>query len=108
MNNVVDSLISQKDVFFRFMKEKYPLYYNSNIFLRDVQYAVKSYFEKKEIALKTYAAEVASREFISYLVSENLLKEIKPNTWRVMFSLEDKTVPVEEPASAGNQPENVA
>jgi F0F1-type ATP synthase beta subunit len=33
------------------MKEKYPFFNNSNLFLRDIQYGVKHFFEMKNIKL---------------------------------------------------------
>ena len=102
MNKLFDELISQRELFFRFMKEKYPVYKNSNIFLRDIQYAIKSYFEKKEIFLRSDKAELAAREFTAYLQNNNLLAQINSFTWKVLFSLEDSN-PVKEEQSSDEQ-----
>ena len=34
------------------MREKYKVFYKSNIFLRDLHYAIKSYYEKKGTKIK--------------------------------------------------------
>jgi len=39
-----NDLIKDKMVFFNYMKEKYEVHYKSNIFLRDILYAIKSFY----------------------------------------------------------------
>ena len=45
--DLLQDLISNKKLFFSFMKEKYPVYKESNIFFRDLQYAIINYYMKK-------------------------------------------------------------
>lgn len=85
--DLLKDLTSNRTMFFNFMKEKYRLYYNSNIFLRDLQYAIKSYYEKKGKKLKYPQAEKLALEFAHELVKEDQLKNISNNTWKVNFSL---------------------
>lgn len=85
-------LTSNRTIFFNFMKEKYRVFNNSNIFFRDIQYAVKSYFEKKNNRIKYSEAEKIAKEFIKQLESEGLLKKISENAWKVNFSLEKNVV----------------
>ncbi len=87
MNNS-NELINNHMMFFTFMKEKYNVYNNSNIFLRDIQYAVKSYFEKKETKLKFPAVTLITNEFIADLEKKDLLKKISNNSWKLNFSFE--------------------
>ena len=82
----LEHLKNNTEIFFRFMKEKYPIFYNSNIFFRDVQYAVKDYFEKKDIYLKYPEAEKITAEFIKYLEKNNELVKLTSNSWKVNFS----------------------
>jgi hypothetical protein len=67
------------------MKEKYRVFENSNIFLRDLQYAIKSYYEKKGKKLKYSQAEKLAIDFTTQLSKENQLKKISQNAWKVNF-----------------------
>ncbi|MFA3783079.1 hypothetical protein ABRY23_08455 [Melioribacteraceae bacterium 4301-Me] len=81
-------LLNEKKAFFKFMKTKYPLFYNSNIFLRDIQYAIKSYLEKKEINLTYPQAEKLAIEFAAALEKDGELVNIAPNAWKINFMIE--------------------
>lgn len=83
--NYLDELKSNKEIFFNFMKEKFPIFFNSNIFLRDLLYAIRSYFERKEKFLSYSQAEKLALEFAEYLEKENEIKKVGKNTWKVNF-----------------------
>lgn len=83
--NYLDELKNSKIIFLNFMKSKYPIEEKSNLFLRDLQYAIKAYFESKDIKLSYTELEKLAYEFADYLVSENILKKISHNTWFLNF-----------------------
>lgn len=84
MNNL-NELITNKEIFFNFMKEKYPIFHNSNIFFRDLLYAIKSYFERKNHLLSYAQSEKLAIEFTGFLTSNNELKKVGENVWKVNF-----------------------
>lgn len=90
--NYLNELINNQNIFFKFMKEKYPLYYNSNMFLRDLQYAIKSYFDKKNIRLSYTDTENLALDFAKYLDKENKLKKVASNAWKVNFFLNNDVI----------------
>jgi hypothetical protein len=79
-------LVSNKDIFFKFMKERYPIFFNSNLFLRDIQYAIRTYFERKDIMISYTEAEELMKKFTSLLESEGDLVRLNYNSWKVNFS----------------------
>lgn len=83
--NHLEDLKQNKEIFFNFMKEKYPIFYNSNIFARDLQYAIKQYFEKKDIFITYPEAERLMKEFSKYLEDKGELLKLNFNSWRVNF-----------------------
>jgi hypothetical protein len=83
--NYLDELKNNQEIFFNFMKEKYHIYYNSNIFARDIQYAIKQYFGKKDIEITYPQAEKLMQEFSKYLEEKNDLARLTGNSWRVNF-----------------------
>lgn len=88
----LSELSSNKTMFFNFMKEKYRVYNNSNIFFRDIQYAIKSYFEKKNKPVKYSDAEKIAKDFIQKMENEGQLKKMSNNAWKVNFSFEKSVI----------------
>ncbi|MEN8192068.1 MAG: hypothetical protein ABFS12_04590 [Bacteroidota bacterium] len=88
--NYLENLKSNKEIFLKFMSERYMFVTHSNIFLRDIQFAIKFYFEKKNKFLKYPEAEKLANEFTSYLVEQNELIKIDDRTWKVLYSFESE------------------
>ncbi len=85
-------LQNNKRIFFDFMKEKYPLYTKSNLFLRDLQYAIMSYFLKKDIKVKYGPAEKIALAFAESLEKNNELTKLNNYTWKVNFSVDSGVI----------------
>ena len=81
--NHLEELLNNKEVFFRYIAERFPVYTGANVFLRDIQYGIKFFFEKKNIKLKYAQAEVLALEFVSKLVDTNDLTKFDQQTWKV-------------------------
>ncbi len=99
----LEELKSNQEIFFNFMKEKYHIFYNSNIFSRDLQYAIKQYFEKKDIKLSYPEAEELMIKFSRYLEEKDDLQKLTINSWRVNFY--KPVVVEEEPAKVTEEKE---
>ena len=97
--NKLDHLKENKKTFFIFMNEKYPVIYKSNIFLRDIQYAIHTYFTMKEEKINYQTAEKLAIEFTSSLEEQNDLIKLSSNTWLVNFQ-EEKIVEEENSQDA--------
>jgi hypothetical protein len=81
-----NDLIKNKMVFFNYMKEKYEVHYKSNIFLRDILYSIKSFYEKKGQKINYPFAEQLAMQFTEHLENQAELVLIEKNTWKVNFS----------------------
>ncbi len=97
--NHLEDLLASREVFFNFMKEKYPLFYNSNIFFRDIQYAIISYFQKKDINIKRHDAEIIAKDFVTELEKSGELKRMSNNSWKVNFSFQKSVIEVKTDSS---------
>ncbi len=93
--NYLEHLKNNKEVFFNFMKKRYPLFEQSNIFFRDMQYAIMSYFELKEAPIRYEDAEKLAKDFIESLEHKNELIKLDHKTWKVNFELEKEKQLVE-------------
>ena len=85
--NHLKHLIENKSVFFKYMNENFTIFKDSNLFLRDLQYAIMSYFEIKEKSLKYHEAEFIALKFIDELVSAGDLTKIDHKSWRINFEI---------------------
>lgn len=96
--NHLDELLNNKEIFFRYIAERFPVFTGANIFLRDIQYGIKFFFEKKSIKLKYPEAEKLALDFVSKLVDSNDLTKFDKQTWKVnlIFKEELPTEEVEE------------
>lgn len=90
--NYLNHLESNKKVFFNFMKESYPVFQSSNIFFRDLQYAIISYFEIKEQPINYSKANKLANDFITNMVSDNELTPIDHKSWKVNFEVGIKKI----------------
>lgn len=86
MQKELDFLSQNSNLFLDYLREKYPVHSNSNIFLRDIQYGIKNFFEKRDIKLKQKEIEQLTNHVITVFESTGLFYNLSHNTWRVNFS----------------------
>lgn len=84
-NAPLNTLMKDRDIFFRFMKNNYPVFYNSNLFLRDIQYSIKMFFHYKGIELGYTQAEKLAKDFGNSLEKEEKLIKNGINSWKMNF-----------------------
>lgn len=82
-----EHLIENKKVFFNYMNENYKIFQFSNLFFRDLQYAIMAYFNMKEEPVKYAKAESLSVDFIKHLISTGELSEIDYKSWKINFEV---------------------
>ncbi|MFH1198504.1 MAG: hypothetical protein V1720_22565 [bacterium] len=93
---LLNTLLNDKDIFFRFMKNNYPLFFNSNIFLRDIQYCIQTFFHYKKIELRYTAVEDLALQFADSLEKDGQLIKNGNNSWKVNFILNDGVTNIEK------------
>ncbi|MCX8009887.1 MAG: hypothetical protein N3A61_01940 [Ignavibacteria bacterium] len=81
MNKNYEFLLKNRESFLKYFKTRYPLYYNSNIFFRDLQYAIINFFASKKMKLSYSEAELLANEFSQLLEQEKLLKKVNEMSW---------------------------
>lgn len=85
MNNLSNILVQEKELILNFLKARFPLFHNSNFFHRDLQYGLRSYFEKKGIELTYPQAEKLANEFANILENEQIFTKINNSVWRLNY-----------------------
>ncbi len=91
-----DNLMKEKDSFFNFMQVKYPIYFHSNIFLRDIQFAIKYFFKKKGVKITYSKAEELAKLLTETMENSGDLKRLTDNTWEFNINLNKSNDTVEE------------
>jgi len=95
-------LQNDEDIFIAFLKENYPFKEKSNLFLRDLQFAIKDFFKLKEIKIGYSDAEKSANEFAKLMVDKGILKQLSNTTWLVLeqVSNEQKKEEIKEEVTA--------
>jgi hypothetical protein len=81
----------------RFLKNNYPLYHLSNVFLRDVQFGLIKFFESKHQKLLPRFSERVARGFIEHLKKEKIFIQLDNFTWTLHYPEFRATRAVKEP-----------
>jgi hypothetical protein len=68
-----------------FLKTQFPLYHQSNIFFRDIQYGVQLYLKRKGIKAGYPESEEIAREFVTALEAEKILVAIDRQSWALHY-----------------------
>ncbi|CUT00141.1 hypothetical protein JGI23_00794 [Candidatus Chrysopegis kryptomonas] len=69
--------------FLNFMKQRYPLYHLSNVFVRDIEYAIIDYFLNKGRKISFSEAEYLAQKFSEFMVEKGIFKTVKNEYNRV-------------------------
>jgi hypothetical protein len=72
-------------VFLNYLKAKQPLFHNANLFIRDFEYGVKRFLEKKDLKVTIPEAEIIASELGTYLVKEGIFIPINNMTWKLNY-----------------------
>ena len=87
--NHIQELVNNKDKFFKYMSNFFPVYYKSNLFLRDVQFAIKNYFDQKNDKLSYTKTENLALELMKNLVENGEAKILKEGkSWEFLIKLD--------------------
>ena len=72
---------------FSFMRETHkPVFHNSNVFLRDVQYAIQDYYEDRHgVTIRNDAAEVLAREVAKAYEQKGIFRKVNPQGYLLNY-----------------------
>ncbi|MFH0989726.1 MAG: hypothetical protein V1799_06890 [bacterium] len=68
-----------------FLKSKYHIYHQSNIFFRDVQYGVMAYLHLKKYKCSYGQAEELALIYLEFLEKKEIVKKMDSSTWLVNY-----------------------
>ena len=93
-----DAVLNNDQEVLKFLKDRFPVFHLSNIFLRDIQYGIQSYLKGRDLKVSYRLAGEIAMEFVAKLEREKILRPIDRQTWMVNF--EEFKKPLVKPAVA--------
>lgn len=97
-------LLKQSSEFLGFLKTRVPVYHLSNIFFRDVHYAVIDFLRAQGMKVKYAPAEFLARMVIEKLEKQKILVKLDRQTWMVQHPEYRTPVRKSAPAPAPAKP----
>jgi hypothetical protein len=85
MMDAVSLIVQNQKDFLKYLKARIPLYHLSNVFFRDLHYAVMNYLMAYRRKLKYYDAEEVARGVIEGFEKAGILKKVDSQTWLLVY-----------------------
>ena len=79
-------LKNEHQIFLSYLKAKFPVFHNSNLFLRDFQYGLKSFLEKKDIYLSDRSLNDLVILFSEFYETQGIFVKTSNQGWKLNFS----------------------
>lgn len=76
-------LVNEKSVLLNYFKSRFPLFHNSNIFFRDMQFVIQSFLELRKVHLTYSEYESITSDFLAQLENEGKVIKVSANGWKV-------------------------
>lgn len=82
----LEYIVNNTADFLKFLKSKFPLYHDSNVFLRDVHYGVMSYLEDRPgKKLKYLDAEKLTLKVVEEFENQGIFRKVDGKTWLLQY-----------------------
>lgn len=85
VQKLYSELINEINVLLEFLRAKFPVFHNSNFFFRDLQFGIKSFFEKRNIKLSYSESETLAKQIAEFLKKEGIFVETSSQSWKVNY-----------------------
>lgn len=78
-------IIGNQVEFMNFMKTRAQLIHLSNVFFRDLHFAVMEFLKKKNVKVGQTEAETVAREVALHFEKKNIFKKLNMQTWMLNY-----------------------
>lgn len=79
-------IIGNQVEFMNFMKSRAQLIHLSNVFFRDLHFAVMEFLKKKNVKVGQTEAEIVAREVAQHFEKKNIFKKLNMQTWMLNYA----------------------
>lgn len=83
--NEVGIVLRNKSEFLNYLKTKFPLIHNSNIFFRDLHYGIMSYLMEHNKRINYTRCEKFTEKVTDEFEKEGIFKKIDNKTWTLNY-----------------------
>lgn len=81
----INQIQNDHDSFLKFLRSKFPLFHNSNLFYRDFHYGLMKYLEKKELKIKYSDGEEAANQLSAHFEQKGVLVKVGFQSWKLNY-----------------------
>ena len=81
----VDSILGHHTEFLKYLKSKFTLIHQSNVFFRDLHYGVMAYLQDHGMKMKYQNAEQVARDIGTGLEQKGIFKKIDNQSWLLNY-----------------------
>lgn len=85
IQKLFNELTTDINILLEFLRAKFPMFHNSNFFFRDLQFGIKSFFEKKDIHLGYSESEQLAKMISEFLQKEGIFIPTSNMSWKVNY-----------------------
>lgn len=79
-------IIGNQVEFLNFMRTRAQLIHLSNLFFRDLHFAVMEFLRKKNVSVGQTEAELVAREVAVHFEKRNIFKKLNMQTWMLNYA----------------------
>jgi len=84
-SQVLNTLKNNDEILLKFLKAKFPVFHNSNIFFRDFQYGIRSFLEKKDIIVTYKESENLANDIAEHFTGKGIFHRVNNQGWKVNY-----------------------
>ena len=85
ITSLFNELKNENQIFLNYLKAKFPLFHNSNLFFRDFQYGIMGFLETKGITITIEVADELSKLLSDYYINQGVFIKTSKQGWRVNY-----------------------
>lgn len=85
IQKLYNELVNDINILLEFLRAKFPVFHKSNFFLRDLQFGIKSFFEKRDIKLSYTESENLAKQIAEFLKKEEIFVQTSSQSWKVNY-----------------------
>lgn len=81
----IDELKKDYTVLLNYLRARFPIFHNSNFFYRDLQFGIRSFYEKKGDKLSYSESEKIAVEIARFFEENNIFQKSSSQGWKVNY-----------------------
>lgn len=85
IEELFNELKNENEIFLSYLRAKFPVFHNSNLFSRDFQYGLKSFLEKKGIMLNDQNLIKLSKELSEFYENNGIFLRTSNQGWKLNY-----------------------